>query len=131
MQAAGFSTLYANGIDIAVDGYEIHMGRTRYLEATEHPFRIQSEAEELHEDGASALNGRVWGTYLHGILHNDDFRRAWLNQIRISKGSEPLASGLRFKERREAAFDRLAEHVREYLDMNRIYEMMGVTVPQK
>ncbi|MNG23160.1 Cobyric acid synthase [compost metagenome] len=85
----------------------------------------------LHPDGAVSLDGRVWGTYIHGILHNDDFRRAWLNQIRLQKGLSPILQGLRYKERREAAFDRLAEHVRVHLDMKRVYEMMGVTHPTK
>jgi adenosylcobyric acid synthase len=126
LQVEGLSRLYATGEELAIEGYEIHMGRTRFVESTEHPFRIRSESEEWHADGASELDGRVWGTYLHGILHNDDFRRAWLNEIRLSKGLPPLETGLRFKEKREAAFDRLAEHVRQHLDMAQIYEMMGI-----
>jgi threonine-phosphate decarboxylase len=110
-----------------ISGYEIHMGRTRFLQEVTHPFNIKEEggAQAEHPDGAASADGRVWGTYVHGILHNDDFRRAWLNAIRRSRGLEPLAAELRFLERREAAFDRLADHVREHLDMNRIYEMIG------
>jgi len=111
---------------IAIDGYEIHMGRTRYLAHVEPPFQVAAEGEAPHGDGAAARGGRVWGTYVHGILHNDDFRRAWLNRIRAAKGLAPLSTGLRFRERREAAFDRLAAHVRAHLDMARIYEMIGI-----
>ncbi|WP_237088900.1 hypothetical protein [Paenibacillus larvae] len=64
------------------------------------------------------------GTYVHGILHNDNFRRAWLNDIRLSKGWEPLSANLRYQEKREAAFDRLAGHVRKHLDISLIYEMI-------
>jgi adenosylcobyric acid synthase len=138
VRVQGVSTLFVT--NLAIDGYEIHMGRTQYLHEIVAPFQIAPQtstdsAEQLetflHNDGAVSLDGRVWGTYIHGILHNDDFRRAWLNQIRTHKGLNPISQGLRYKERREAAFDRLAEHVRAHLDMKRIYEMMGVTHPTK
>ncbi|UKS24649.1 cobyric acid synthase [Paenibacillus sp. HWE-109] len=132
VQVHGSSTLFAETPnELLIEGYEIHMGRTRYLHEVESPFRIKTSlensgghADSWHEDGAVAEEGRVWGTYLHGILHNDDFRRAWLNRIRQQKGLGLVAEGLRFKERREAAFDRLADHVRSHLDMQRVYEMM-------
>lgn len=140
VQVQGSSTLFAESSSgISIDGYEIHMGRTRYLQEMVTPFQIkaftshddESSDNDLHGDGAAADHGRVWGTYLHGILHNDDFRRAWLNRIRKHKGLSLIEDGLRFKERREAAFDRLADHVRCHLDMNRVYEMMDISKPWK
>ncbi|OCT10622.1 cobyric acid synthase CobQ [Paenibacillus pectinilyticus] len=142
VRVQGVSTLFAGErLEIAIDGYEIHMGRTHYKQDSMAPFRITAQSgtnshhplgsQQLHDDGAASSDGRVWGTYIHGILHNDDFRRAWLNRIRANKGLSPISEGLRYKERREAAFDRLAEHVRHYLDMSRIYEMMGVSKPTK
>ncbi|MEC0225867.1 cobyric acid synthase [Paenibacillus alba] len=138
VQVQGKSALFApNGTELAIDGYEIHMGRTRYLQDMAAPFQIRTAAEngesdsDWHADGAAVEKGRVWGTYLHGILHNDDFRRAWLNGIREQKGLSPIVGGLRFKERREAAFDRLADHVRSHLDMQRVYEMMDTAKPRK
>ncbi|TXK85549.1 cobyric acid synthase [Paenibacillus sp. N3.4] len=129
----GSTALFAgDGSEIIIDGYEIHMGRTSYLQDVEVPFYLQAfetnpASGERHGDGATVDEGRVWGTYLHGILHNDEFRRAWLNRIRVNKGLLPVADGLRYKERREQAFDRLANHVRSHLDMSRVYEMMKVT----
>lgn len=136
VQVQGRSTLFADPDSvsaIAVDGYEIHMGRTSYVEDIEAPFYVQAGSGSmqadagLHRDGAAVNGGRIWGTYLHGILHNDDFRRAWLNAIRRDKGLVPVEGGLRFKERREVAFDKLAEHVRSHLDLECIYEMMGIS----
>ncbi|MGO4500724.1 cobyric acid synthase [Paenibacillus sp. 2RAB27] len=138
VRVKGVSTLFA--ANLVIDGYEIHMGRTQYVHEIVPPFQIapqlSTDSEEptetsLHPDGAVSLDGRVWGTYIHGILHNDDFRRAWLNQIRLHKGLSPILQGLRYKERREAAFDRLADHVRAHLDMERVYEMMEVTHPTR
>ncbi|MCR8644891.1 cobyric acid synthase [Paenibacillus sp. N1-5-1-14] len=116
-----------------ITGYEIHMGRTEFEEPVDRPFVIrtdvQSESEPISVaatflDGASVQDGRIFGTYIHGILHNDDFRRNWINTIRMRKGLEPLQAELRYQEKREAAFDRLADHVRKHLDLTRIYEMM-------
>jgi len=130
VQVQGSSVLFTrDGEVMPIEGYEIHMGRTTYLDGADAPFRIQriSDADaDGHEDGAAAASGRIWGTYVHGILHNDDFRRAWLNAVRLGRGMQPLEAEFRYKERREAAFERLAEHVRAHLDMPRIYEMMGM-----
>ncbi|OXM86678.1 cobyric acid synthase [Paenibacillus rigui] len=136
VRAVGTTRLFnANSsADVAastIQGYEIHMGRTRFLEPVDHPFDIREEGihgneiEGYHPDGVISSNGKCWGTYIHGVLHNDDFRRDWLNQLRQTRGWEPLTAELRFQERREAAFDRLAEHVRNHLDMERLYEMIG------
>ncbi|MFC3767714.1 cobyric acid synthase [Paenibacillus sp. GCM10012303] len=114
---------------LPVEGYEIHMGRTVFVEDVRRPFSIRiHDAPELaasyHEDGAMSEDGKVWGTYVHGILHNDELRRAWINEIRADQDWPPLEGQLRFHSKREAAFDRLADHVRSHLDMARIYAMI-------
>lgn len=127
VQAVGTTGLYAQeGQRFPITGYEIHMGQTSFLETVEHPFVLQPSVDDtdITADGVVNGNGRRFGTYVHGILHNDDFRRAWLNRIRESKGLDSKKAELRFQERREAAFDRLAAHVREHLDMERLYEMI-------
>ncbi|MGF9714608.1 cobyric acid synthase [Paenibacillus naphthalenovorans] len=127
VQAQGTTGLYARqGQRFPITGYEIHMGQTSFLEPVEHPFLLLPAADDTEPaaDGVVNGDGRRFGTYVHGILHNDDFRRAWLNRIRESKGLEPVPAELRFQERREAAFDRLAAHVRQHLDMDRLYEMI-------
>ncbi|WP_438446575.1 cobyric acid synthase [Gorillibacterium sp. sgz5001074] len=123
----------AAGLPYPIRGYEIHMGRTRYVEPEPHPFRIARTGpdgmpeEPPHGDGAAAFGGKVWGTYVHGILHNDGFRRCWLDKLRTARGWEPVRETLDLQSRREAAFDRLAGHVRAHLDMERIYEMIRPT----
>lgn len=108
--------------DIPIEGYEIHMGATTFRGPVRHPFLLNDEMPE----GASAENGRIWGTYVHGIFDNDAFRRAWLNALREGKGWPPRPdSGYRHRERREAAFDRLAAHVEKFVDMDAIYGLIG------
>ncbi|MDO8567597.1 MAG: cobyric acid synthase, partial [Dehalococcoidales bacterium] len=70
---------------LPLEGYEIHMGRTktdsarvfRLLERSGHPCR--------RLDGCMDASGRVLGTYIHGLFHNQELRRAILSQISASK----------------------------------------------
>ncbi len=112
----------------SVIGYEIHMGRAEATDpALLQPFLVRATVEgsdmafcELYREGAASGDGKLWGTFMHGILHNDGFRRAWLNRLRRDRDWSPLPADLRFQAQREAAFDRLADHVRAYLNMDRI-----------
>ena len=111
----------------ALSGYEIHMGRTT-VTGTGLPFaRIfrRGEAYVAVEDGCVSENGRVFGTYLHGIFDNPGFREAYLNRIRLAKGL-PLRTGTS-DESRQDPFDRLADHLQQYLDLNRLLGICGLT----
>ncbi|WP_162848492.1 cobyric acid synthase [Paenibacillus nanensis] len=115
---------------LPINGYEIHMGSMHPLnDELIQPFRIRecgSSSLELSPEGACTSDGRLWGTFVHGILHNDDFRRAWLNEARADKGLAPLSAGHPFQERRQASFDRLAAHAREHLNLPLIYKIAGL-----
>lgn len=125
--AAGFG---AGDHGVAVEGYEIHMGGTEFLEPVLQPFRIRPSrlADELasyHPDGVMSEDGRLWGTYVHGIFHNDRFKHDWLNEVRRGKGLTPSDRVTAFGRLRELSFDRLADHVRRHLDMEAIYRIMN------
>ncbi len=98
-----------------VRGYEIHMGRTR-TSATP-LLDLDGRA-----DGAVRQDGRVAGTYLHGLLHNDALRTALLASLGRS------ATGVAFdaSAAREAAFDRLAAIVSASIDLPRIDATLGL-----
>ncbi len=107
-------------------GYEIHMGNTGYT-ATPRPFarifrRGDSNVDVL--DGCVSDDGRVFGTYLHGIFDNARFRDTYLNSIRSEKGLP-----LQWEETRPPAadpFDLLAGHMEQHLDMARLLEICGL-----
>lgn len=113
-------TLAYEGEWFAVTGYEIHMGQTEMTQAFA-PF-IQMEG---HSEGCKNADETVMGTYFHGIFHNDSFRHHLLNRIRRQKGLQPLANRILFQQLREDAFDRLADHVRENIQLERIEELMS------
>jgi adenosylcobyric acid synthase len=86
-------------------GYEIHMGVTDGP-ARAHPFAtIGGDAE-----GAVSPDGRISGTYLHGMFRDDDFRAAWLARFGI-------ASGMAYGAGIEATLDALADHMEAHLDV--------------
>lgn len=122
------SNLMKNCSQLTVAGYEIHMGRTT-LGAGVNPFlKITKRSSQKLEifDGAEREDGLVWGTYLHGIFDNNDFRRAFLDEIRIKKGWTPLGLPTSSAEVLiEEAYNQLAEVVRNSLDMKKLYEILN------
>ncbi len=103
---------------LAVTGYEIHHGET--LHSTNTPLFIRSD-----DRGIGSGDEQVWGTYLHGVFDNDEFRRYFINSIHKSVGRD-ISSKLRFQYNLEPAFDRLAATIREAIDIDSLYKMMGL-----
>jgi adenosylcobyric acid synthase len=104
-----------------VEGYEIHLGRTERKNIA--PF-LQFESGEY--DGAVTADGRVFGTYLHGIFQNRAFTRDFLNGLRVQKGLAPLTGEIETEaERRENSYQKLAAHLREHLQIDRIYQIIA------
>ena len=112
-----------NGV---MSGYEIHMGATTHL-GTPRPFaRIfrRGETSVNIEDGAVSVNGRILGTYLHGLFDNARFRETYLNRIRFEKGL-PLRRGSH-KMPQADPFDHLADHLEQHLDVAQLMEICGL-----
>jgi adenosylcobyric acid synthase len=106
-----------------VAGYEIHIGKTMYLDHAQ-PFAILASGEW---DGCVSANRRVLGTYLHGIFDHDCFRHQFLTTARsFYKLGSPSALNP-WSVQREESLDRLARQVSESLDMARIFAWVGLT----
>lgn len=112
-----------NGV---VSGYEIHMGRTTQM-GPRRPFaRIfrRGETYDTIEDGTVSSNGRIFGTYLHGIFDNEHFREVYLNGIRAEKGMQLRRKSYNVPE--HDPFDQFAEHLRQHLDIKQLLEICGL-----
>ncbi|RWR51444.1 cobyric acid synthase [Sinirhodobacter ferrireducens] len=94
------------GTGLAVEGYEIHIGRTEGPDRAR-PFADIAGAAE----GAISADGRVSGSYLHGLFAADDFRAAFLSGLGIAASGRGHEAGV------EAALEALADHVEEHLDV--------------
>ncbi|TYC87006.1 cobyric acid synthase [Novosphingobium sp. BW1] len=92
----------------AFTGYEMHMGETKGA-ARARPF---AQLEPDRPDGAISPDGRVMGTYCHGLFAAGPFRRAMLNRIGVDSAGEDHDA------RVDAALDRLAEGLEAHLDID-------------
>ena len=94
----------------AFRGYEIHIG------ATEGPDRSRPFAHvEGRPEGAVSADGRVAGSYLHGMFRDDAFRKAWL----AAQGAQ--ASDFAYGETVERTLDALAAHMEAHLDLDALF----------
>ncbi|WP_288426676.1 cobyric acid synthase [uncultured Agrobacterium sp.] len=91
----------------AFSGYEMHVGVTRGADC-QRPFATIGN----HVDGAVSQDGRVLGTYIHGLFSDDLQRSAWLKRL----GGQ--ASTLNYEAQVDAVLDRLAEHMERHLDLD-------------
>lgn len=89
----------------AARGYEMHVGRTDGPDRVRPAFAVEGRGE-----GAVSPDGRIVGTYLHGLFAADGFRR-WLLE-----GWGARASALAFDHQVERTLDDLADHLEAHLD---------------
>jgi adenosylcobyric acid synthase len=109
------STTAVHGIHCAtgaaVEGYEIHLGRSDGPDCARPVLRLNGRA-----DGAGSADGRVQGTYVHGLFTGDGFRKAWLAHLGI-------ASTLAYEARIETTLDALADHLEAHLDIDQLLKI--------
>ncbi|MGR3803328.1 cobyric acid synthase [Marinibacterium profundimaris] len=93
--------------DRAFSGYEIHIGRTEGADCAR-PF---AEVDGRPE-GATSPDGKVMGSYLHGLFRDDGFRTALLAGLGVTGAATAFDAGV------EAALDALAAHLETHLDID-------------
>jgi adenosylcobyric acid synthase len=95
---------------IPVRGYEMHMGVTSGPATASPLLRF----DDGRVDGAVSPDGRVAGTYLHGLFSDDRQRAAWVARLggTPSRGSHDA--------RVEATLDALAAHLEAHVDIDRL-----------
>lgn len=97
------------------EGYEIHMGKTEFTDST----KKKNKNEDVIVSG---INKNVYGTYVHGIFDRGEIAssiiRALADQKGMEIGKENFEDYSSFKERQ---YDKLADSLRECLNMEEIY----------
>lgn len=89
-----------------VSGYEIHMGHT------DGPDRARAWLEvEGRPEGAASSNGRVKGSYLHGIFSSDAFRARYLSTLGVT-------SDIAYEDGVEQALNDLADHLERHMNLD-------------
>ncbi|WP_225028162.1 cobyric acid synthase [Xinfangfangia pollutisoli] len=98
------ATHAASGLEVS--GYEIHIGRSSGPDCARPFAHVEGRAE-----GALSTDGRIAGSYLHGLFASDAFRAAYLAGLGIAASARSHAATV------EATLDALADHLEAHLDV--------------
>lgn len=94
-------------------GYEMHIGRSGGPDAARPLLRLRDGRTE----GAVSADGRVAGTYVHGLFTDDAQRAAWLGRLGLA------AAPRQHEAEVEAALDGLAAHLERHMDVEALLRL--------
>lgn len=112
-------------LNCPVHGYEIHHAQSREIPNTglsENP--ITDYFRDENDNIYGYISKNVWTTYIHGLLDDDTFRLRFINHVRTLKGLNLVPSCTPYTL--EASLNKLADIIRQNVDMKTIYESMGI-----
>ena len=122
----GLSGSLSSLSQVPLEGYEIHMGVTTYTEEPCPLVQIQEETGErrIRYDGARKNN--CYGCYVHGIFDQACVASGFVSALLKEKGYDAgQLERLDWKAYKETQYNKLAEIIRESLDMEYIYQILG------
>jgi adenosylcobyric acid synthase len=103
--------------NLPVKGYEIHMGVSKGNIGLFKLFRLAPHASHLAPVLDGSAKGNVWGTYIHGIFDNDQFRRSLINSLRVKKGLKPIEDIVDYSRSRDEALNKWSKILKGNMDM--------------
>lgn len=119
------ASFYASEQSPKFTGYEIHLGETDLGEGVEPLFHLQRVGDdEVRNDGAVGCEGKVWGTYLHGLFDSAEGLSWILNHWRRLLGKDLNHKVLDPEAERERRYDALADHFRRHMNLDLIYRAL-------
>ena len=94
-------------LNVSFSGYEIHLG------TSDGPDRLRPFAHvNGRAEGAVSPDGRVSGSYLHGMFSDDIFRRTWLGKLGAAHGEQSYQGSV------EKTLDALAAHLETHINIS-------------
>ena len=109
-------------------GYEIHHGRLSRC-AEESWFGLEAEQDSAPH---GIVRGAVFGTHWHGLLDNDDFRRAWLTRVADAAGRRGfVVADTNVAARRDAQLDLIADLLASHLDVDAVLGLLDGPPPRR
>ena len=115
-----FTFTDSNGLKSPVcKGYEIHQGKTTIEDGSSHLCILSDGAFDGCTD-----NARCMGTYIHGILDNEPFIDYLLDTIGDKCRIKEKRTAMNAEEFKDHQYDLLADHVRNHIDMDKLYEII-------
>ncbi|RKD72891.1 adenosylcobyric acid synthase (glutamine-hydrolysing) [Sinobaca qinghaiensis] len=112
-----------------IHGYEIHTGRSSITYSAEVvPLFYSNSGGE--PEGIVSHNGRITGTYLHHVFHNDEWRSRWLNQVRKHKNL-PGLDVVYYEKEKDQRLDELAAAFERHVNVDDLIDLMESTADDK
>jgi len=109
-----------------VGGYEIHMGHTIPKEGAKSFINLKESYGNIEKREDGCWKEAVFGTYLHGIFDEEEFRSTFVRILCERKGiSYQSGQKMTYQKYKDKQFDKLAEELRNSLDMDKIYRMIA------
>jgi adenosylcobyric acid synthase len=99
-----------------VQGYEIRHGRPEPGATVKPWFELDDRYGREHEGVADPGTG-VWGTSLHGLFEEDDFRESFLGEVAGRRNKRFVPGGRPFRVAREEQIDRFADLLEMHADL--------------
>ena len=100
--------------DAPLSGYEIHLGTTTGVDCARPSVTIDGRP-----DGAISGDGRIMGTYLHGLFGSDAYRARLLQSFGLA------GERLDYRQSVETALDEVAEELASVLDKDWLSRLLG------
>ena len=107
---------------IEISGYEIHQGYSYPVNEEKTEIKCIFDDKKLK----GAVKGNIVGTYIHGIFDNSEFTSHFLNEVRKRKGLDKKEENFSFSEYKNKEYDKLAQVLRENVNIEKIYEIIGI-----
>ncbi len=93
---------------VEYEGYEIHMG-------------LDNNKETL-----ISTDDNVYGTYIHGIFDKGEIAEMIIKSLLRKKGKDAEVSKMSdYRDYKETQYDKMADILRQHLNMKEIYELLG------
>ncbi|MCI0460199.1 MAG: cobyric acid synthase [Gemmataceae bacterium] len=112
-----------------VVGYEVHQGSSRRRAGVRPWLRLRREpGGAVADDGAVSADGRVCGTYVHGLFDDARFCRAAVEALRRRRGLSPLTESTWLAQRAYLArsHERLGRWLEGHCDLRPVAAALGL-----
>ncbi len=111
-----------------VKGYEIHNGNTVVNKSCSQIISVKTKNSKSvnYFDGAISKNEKIWGTYIHGLFDENEFRKQFLQRIKPdAELTSNIANEINSAEFKNTQYNLLANHYEKHLDMAIVNELLN------
>ena len=113
-----------------ISGYEIHMGITKKVGTDRdgvYDGAVNHDLRTFTSDETGYCKGNIYGTYIHGIFDKKEIAKCVIVSLCEKAGKKiDINELLNYHEYKEMQYDKLEKALRESLDIDKIYKIMGL-----